>query len=127
MFTRVPSIVAIAVGFLFLAGCGPAKLEVAKSYELEPGMVQGFYLDKQSKPQKVTITFTSSEGEVEVLLFKSEDAPDEKVINVESAKALGSKTSKGETFTVDVPENTEARFVIRGAKTMTKVDVKVTN
>ena len=125
MFVRLAP---AALCLLFLAGCGPAKLNESRSYELNPAEGDGFLLDKQSKPQKINIEFTSSESEVTVLLFKAEDVPgEEKPLSVDEQKALGFKKGKADSFSVDVPENTETRLVIRGAMKKTKVDVKVTN
>jgi hypothetical protein len=127
MLVRLASVAAVAVGLLSLAGCGPAKLNQTRAYDLDVGELDGFFLDKQSKPQKVTIEFTSSAGEVSVLLFKAEDAKGDAALETDPAKALGFKTGKGETFVVDVPENTETRLVVRNATKTTKVNVKVTN
>lgn len=127
MFMRQFKTATIAAAFLLLTGCGPAKLNETRNYEMEPGNPKGFVLSKQSKPQTVTIEFKSSDADVTVLLFNSEDVTDNNADDVDSAKALGFKTGKAETFTVNVPENTEARLVVRGNKRSTKVDLKVTN
>jgi hypothetical protein len=127
MLVRLACVALIAVGSVLLAGCGPAKLDVSKSYTLEHGSADGFVLQKQSKPQKITIEFSSSKGEVTVLLFKATDATEENYDVAEKEKAMGYKTGKSDTLVVDVPENTETRFVIRGAKENTKVDVRVKN
>jgi hypothetical protein len=127
MFLRLASVAAVAAGLVILSGCGPATLNFSKAYKMEPGRAEGPIFDKQSKPQKLTINFTSSDGEVTVLLFKSEDVTELNIFDLDPKKALGFKSGAGETFVVDVPENTETRIVIRDAKKATNVDLKVTN
>src|SRR5690349_13185084 len=126
MFARIAFGPVLAAAFLFLSGCGPAKLNESRSYNLDPGAAEGFALPAQSKAQKLTIEFSAPE-EVTVLLFKEADAPDDEMPFASEKNALGFKKGKAETFTVDVPENTPTKFVVRGAAKTTKVDVKVTN
>jgi hypothetical protein len=114
-----------AVAFLALVGCA-AKLNETRNYTLEPEAAEGFVIPGQAKPQTITIEFTA-DNDVTVLLFKSADAKGDEAVVVEEKKALGSKKGKSGSFTVEVPENTETRFVVRGATKTTKVDVKVKN
>ena len=126
MFIRLAPVTVLAVGFLFLAGC-TAKLNQSKSYSVQPDAAQGFYLPAQPKPQKINIDF-KADNDVTVLLFKADDAKtDDEAILKPEKQALGFQKGKSGTFSVDVPENTETRLVIRGAQKTTKVDVKVTN
>src|SRR5437868_6509559 len=95
---------APAVAFVFLAGC-MAKLNVAKTYTLEPEMADGFFLTAQPKPQKISIDFTA-DNDVTVLLFKAADAKDDHGATTADEKlALGFQTGKSGTLAVDVPEN----------------------
>lgn len=115
---------------LVLAGCGPAKLDVSKTYSVGGDTpVQGFELDAQSKPQTLTIEFSTAGDEVEVVVFKKSDVPTiDDVQLTDVKKALGSKRGKAETFTVDVPDNT-ATWVAVASRGGEKRDVqlKVTN
>ena len=126
MPSRLASVAAFAAGLLFLAGCGPAKLNESRSYDVEPGVAEGFEIPAQSKPQKITVEFTAPE-EVEVLLFKLADAKGDDAIGADAKKALGFKKDKAGSVTADVPENTATRLVVRGVAKKAKVDVKVTN
>ena len=76
MPTRLLTI-AIAFGALSLFGCGPSKLNESKSWELETGDGRALDLPAVSKPQKVNVEFSSSDGDVTVLVFKEEDAREE--------------------------------------------------
>ena len=116
-----------ALCLLFLAGCGPAKLNVEKTFDIPAGDGDGFFLPKQSKPQKINIEFSSSEGEVTVLLFKADDAPGDDALIADAKKALGFKKGTAESFSADVPENTETRLVVRDVGKKTRVTVKATN
>jgi hypothetical protein len=102
---------------------------VNKSYDVAPGEAQAMILDPQPKPQKLTIDFKSSEGDVLVLVFKESDMPtgDDPQINADAKKALASKKGKAESITVDVPANTGTQIVMREAQKKTKVDLTVSN
>jgi hypothetical protein len=122
-------LMTVALGLLLSAGCGPAKLNETKTLSLDKEtMARAVDLDSQSKAQTITVEFSSSEGEVFVGVFKKDDIKDDEAMaTVGKEKALGSKKSKGETFTVDVPENTATRVVVRDHKTKTDVTLKITN
>ncbi len=118
--------VLVLCGF---TGCGPAKLKQSKSFTLDAGLAQSIDLDAQKKPQKITIEYSSSAEDVYVYVYKEADAQGEEGLlnaNINKAKALATKQGKGETFTVDVPENTAIRVIFRASKT-TNVTVKLTN
>ena len=128
MPTRL-STMFFACGALFLAGCGPAKLNESRTWELQAGASQALDLPAISKPQKISVEFSSTEGDVLVAVFKEEDAKGEEgLVNADTnvKKALASKTSKGETFSVDVPENTATRVIVFSRR-KTTVNLKVTN
>jgi hypothetical protein len=114
-----------AVALLVLAGC-TAKLNEARSYTVEPGLADGFFIPSQPKPQTISIEFTA-DNDVTVLLFKAADAKGDDAVMADEKKALGFKQGKSGSFTVDVPENTETRFVVRATAKAAKVDVKVKN
>jgi len=129
MFSRVLP-VAVAVSLLWLAGCGPGKLDQNMTLTLEGDVAaRAIDLPAVSKPQTINVEFSSSDGEVTVLVFKAEDAKkDDELQMAPSSKALAKKRSKGESFSVDVPENTATRVVVREAEAKkTDVQVKVTN
>ena len=120
---------ACALGLFAASGCGPAKLNQSKTISIDAGDTQAMDLDAQPKPQKITVEFASSAGEVSVYVYKEADAKGEPgLLNAEAnkAKALASKKSKGETFTVDVPENTAVRVIFQADK-KADVTVKLTN
>ena len=106
-----PLTLALACGALALIGCGPAKLNESRTWKVESGVAQALDLPAISKPQKINVEFTSSDGDVLVAVFKEEDAKgDVGLLNADTnvKKALASKTSKGETFSVEVPEKKKA-------------------
>lgn len=124
------ALVTCAFGLFLAAGCGPAKLNESKTLSLEPGDPKALDLPAQPKPQKITVEYSATE-EVTVIVIKEADAkgPDGLLnadVKVNRDKALASKTGKGETFSVDVPENTAVR-VIFFVKKKTDVTVKLTN
>jgi hypothetical protein len=121
---------ALACGAIALVGCGPAKLNESRTWKVESGVSQALDLPAISKPQKINVEFSSSDGEVLVAVFKEEDAKGEEgLLNADTnvKKALASKTSKGETFTADVPENTPTRVIVYSKQKNTTVNLKVTN
>ena len=126
MFVRLAP---AALCLLFLAGCGPAKLNVEKSLVLDGEYpARAIDLDAQSKPQKITVEFSSSEGEVTVLVFKAEDAKTEDdILFADPKKALDFKKGKEGSFAVDVPEKTATRVFARAEGKKTTVQVKVKN
>ena len=124
------AVVAVALGLLLASGCGPAKLNETKTLKLDKEtMAAGLSLAAQPKPQTITVEFSSSEGEVTLGVFKKDDLKDDDaMMTVPLSKALAHKKGKGETFTVEVPENTATRVVVREhTAAKTDVTVKVTN
>ena len=120
--------VACALALLVASGCGPAKLKESRTLNLDAGDVKSIDLLAQPKAQKITVEFSSAE-EVAVFVFKEADAKGTSGLETAEAnksKALTSKKSKGETFTVDVPENTAVRVIFSAIK-KTDVTAKVTN
>jgi hypothetical protein len=130
MFHRLLPVGVLAVSTLFLAGCGPAKLDISKTYTIggDAEHAKGFELDPQSKPQTLTIEFSSSGGDVEAVVFKKSDAADmDAVAMAAPSKALASKKGKNETFTVEIPENTGVWVAVMTAGDKKDVTLKVTN
>jgi hypothetical protein len=119
----------LVVGLLTVAGCGPAKLDVTKTYTLEPGDGRAIDLDAQSKAQTLNVDFSSTAGEINVLVMKKDDAPsDDDLLTADAAKALASKLKAKEgTVTAEVPANTAVRVIIRDAAKTSEVKVHVTN
>ncbi len=125
-----PALLVFALAVLFAPGCGPGKLNETKTLTLDKEVsVRAIDLPANKKAQKITVDFTSSDGEVFVGAFKQEDAKDDDALtSVVSTKALGSKKGKADSFTVDVPENTAIRVIARGhTAAKTDVTVKLTN
>ncbi len=121
--------VLCALGLLSATGCGPAKLNQSQTVNLDTGDTKAIDLNAQPKPQKITVEFASSAGDVSVFVYKEADAKGEAGLlnaDVNKAKALATKKSKGETFTVDVPENTAVRVIFQADK-KADVTVKLTN
>ncbi|HVL11655.1 MAG TPA: hypothetical protein VM529_03770 [Gemmata sp.] len=126
MFVRPAGVFAVAL--VFLAGCGPAKLDESRSMEVADGEAKSIDLDALKKPQTITVDFTSSPGEVTVCVFKAEDCKtNDDLVVAPTAKAIAHKSGKSGTFTADIPENTATRVVVRNQGDKTKVDLKVTN
>ncbi len=99
-----------------------------RSYTLDVGEARAIDLDPQSKPQKIQIEFTASDGQVEVLMFKKEDVPnDQAMLDVSSDKALARQKGASGNLSVDLPEKTAARIVIRNPSKKAEVKVKVKN
>jgi hypothetical protein len=120
---------ALACGAVVLSGCGPSRLNENKTWDLDSGVAMALDLPAVSKPQKINVEFTSSAGDALVAVFKEVDAKGEEgLLNADTnvKKALASKESKGESFSVDVPENTATRVIVYSRK-KTTVNLKVTN
>ena len=87
-----------AVVLLAPAGCGPAKLDEKKTYQIVPGDTQMMILPKQPRPQRITVEYQSDQP-VEVGIYKSEDVkegenlPASKALGVEKAKTSGTVTA----------------------------------
>jgi hypothetical protein len=119
----------LALGAFVGFGCGPSKLNESKKWDLEFGDLRALDLPAVAKPQKINVEFSSSAGDVTVYVFKEEDVKGPE--GLESAdskekKALVAKRGKGETFSVDIPENTPTRVIV-SAHAKTSVTLKVTN
>jgi hypothetical protein len=119
--------VAVALGWLLAAGCGPARLKVEKQYTMDAGEVQAIDLDAIAKPQTVTVEFSSSASEVRVFLIKNFKAGAEPDPTPTKEQTLESKQGKEGSFSVVVPENTATRVIISGVNAKTEVRVKLTN
>jgi hypothetical protein len=120
--------VLVALGLVALAGCGPGKLDVSKTLEVDSGEGRAVDCPAVAKPQTIAVEFTSSDADVNVYLFKEEDAKGEDgIVTSDASKALGKARGKTGNFSAEVPENTATRVIVRGAAKKTKVDIKVTN
>ena len=69
-------------GIATASGCGPAKLNQSKTFTLDAGDTQSIDLDAQPKPQKITIEFASSAGDVVVYVFKESDAKGDRYVRL---------------------------------------------
>ena len=102
--------------------------ERGKKYPLDAGQAKAIDLPAISKPQKITVEFSSSASEVSVYLikdFKAGEDPDP--LSPKKDQILETKQGKEGSFSVDVPEKTATRVIVRGAKQTTDVTLKVTN
>src|SRR5262245_3428954 len=90
MFVRLVSASLLAVAFLCLAGCGPAKLNQSRTWaDFDVGDARAIDLDPQSKPQTITVEFSVGEGEVTALVVKKDDAKtDDDLLSVPASKAI---------------------------------------
>jgi hypothetical protein len=127
MPTRLLTCALALCAFAFF-GCGPSKLNESKTWELD-GELKALDLPAISKPQTINVEYSSSAGDVTVYVFKEEDVKGQEGLeNADSRakKALISKKGKGETFSVEIPENTPTRIIVSPTG-KTKVTLKVTN
>ncbi len=121
---------AVAVGLIFLVGCGPGRLDETKTLSLGVNdAAQSIDLPAQSKLQTINVEFSSPESEVSVYLFKEEDARGEDgLTSANPTKALAKKTnSKGDSFSAEVPPNTATRLIVRAGGNKTDVKLRITN
>jgi hypothetical protein len=124
-----PLLVALLPVVLVTAGCGPTKLNENKTYTLDSKVsAHTLIIPPPSKAMKVNVEFSSSDGDVTVLLVKSDDVKGEDgLLSLERAKALAWKRGKADNFTVDVPEKTGTQVIVREhTAAKTDVNLKVT-
>jgi hypothetical protein len=119
----------LALGLGLVAGCGPAKLNETKTWPgISSGDIKALDVPAITKPQKVTVEFTSSSADVTVIAVKESDARGDKGLqDADPSKALAKKSGKSGEFAVDVPENTAIRVIVLNVTAKTDVTVKVTN
>jgi hypothetical protein len=117
----------LATSVLVAAGCGPPKLKEESSFALPSGGAKAVDLPAISKPQKVNVEFSSTTCEVYVYAIKDFKERDGLDLVPGKAQTLAMKQAKDGSFTVDVPENTATRVVVRGGSEDTQVTLKLTN
>jgi hypothetical protein len=119
----------ITISFMFLQGCGPARLDVTKTFNLSPGDVNAIDLPAQPVAQTINVEFTSTAEKVSVFLFKEEDAKGEAgLTNADNSKALAKTlVSKDGKFSAEVPAKTATRVVVWAGPRTTSVTVTVNN
>jgi hypothetical protein len=125
MLARLSS-AALAVAVVSFAGCGPAKLDVNKTYTLdEPKIV---LLDAQPKVQNIKVDF-ESDNPVTILLIKDADlAKGEDGSTLPASKALASKVNeKSGSFTAEVPANSASRVLLKNNGAKATVKLHITN
>jgi hypothetical protein len=123
-------LIAFAPVLLAATGCGPVKINESRTLKLDAGTAaQSLKIPAPSKAIKLTVEFSSSSGDVACHVFKESDVPNEEAMTtVQPKQALGGKRGKGDTFTVDVPEGTATRVIVREHTAKeTDVTVKVTS
>jgi hypothetical protein len=116
----------LALGALLASGCGPAKLDETKSYEVTPGETKLISLQAQPKPQRITVEYESDQS-VEVAVFKSDDVknpdadlPMSKALAVEKAKTSG-------TLAVDLGPDVATTVAVSALSKKATVRVHLTN
>ncbi|MBN9522161.1 hypothetical protein J0H58_27185 [bacterium] len=120
-----PCLLIAAIILLAPAGCGPAKLDETRNYDLEPGDVKSIILPAQPKPQRLTVSFDSNEP-VDVAVYKSDDAaelfslPTSKALAIERAKTSG-------TLTADLGPDVATTVTVSALSKKATVKVHVTN
>ncbi len=114
-----------AAVFLLSSGCGPAKLDESRTYDLDPGEIKFLQLPAQPKPQRLTVEFEAT-SPIEVVIYKAEDAKD--LENLPASKALASEKSKTTgTVVSDLNPDVATSIVVIGLGTKTTVKLHVTN
>lgn len=104
------------------------KLDVSRTWELDPNEARGLELPGQPGPQTITVEFRSSTAEVSVYVFRLADAKGaDGLLTADPKKALAGTTGKVGTVKAELPEKTPVWVVVRGASAKTTVDVKLTN
>ncbi|HEY3787446.1 MAG TPA: hypothetical protein VGL71_01270 [Urbifossiella sp.] len=123
MIARVLSL-AFPIILISLSGCGPAKLDVSKTYEMESGS-NSIELPPQPQPQTITVEFESSNADIDIGIFKDSDAA--KIEEVQYSKAIKAETKKKSgTIVAELPAKTAAKVVFETLK-KTTVKVHITN
>ena len=111
----------LAIGLTTVSGCGPAKLDVNKTMELDAGAAKPLILDPQPQAQTITVEFESTESSVNVGIFKEEDGKD--LDKLDFAKAIkAEKKSKKGSVSAEVPAKTGCRVIV---ETLAKTSVKL--
>lgn len=126
---RFSRLMALATGLLSVgwSGCGPARLDLAKTIELEPGLAHLLELPAQSAAQTITVEF-SSDQDVHVLLFRAADVPDaDAALSVAANRALATQKGTQGRFAADVPAKTATCLILRDSPKKARVEVKVSN
>jgi hypothetical protein len=127
MFIRTQTIGSFTLAFTTLTGCGPARLDVLRTFDLAANSVEILEMSAQERPQKFTVEF-SADTEVSVLLFRKADVPDPDAATYAATdKALGFRKGLRDSFTVEVPGNTATTLVVRGGPRGGRVELKLTN
>jgi hypothetical protein len=113
---------------LFLGVSGCQKLNVEKSYKMNPGEVQILVVDAPSRDQDVAVAITSS-GSVDVYIAKEADANEanDKIVPPKNPIASKQKVEGKDTLSAKVPAKTAYGVVLLNAqKKNTDVTVKLT-
>jgi hypothetical protein len=124
MSIRPSCVPFVLLGLLWLGGCGPAKLDLSESMDLEPGDIKSKDLPAQPKPQTLNVSVASPE-EITVAVYKADDAKN--LEDLDPKKALARKRGKSERLNVEVPEKTATRVVLSDLNKKAKVELKIDN
>lgn len=126
---RINCLVTLAVGLVSVGwpGCGPARLDVVRTIELEPAVAHLLELPAQSAAQTITVEFSSDQN-VHVLLFRAADVPDaDAASSVAANRALAAQKGTQGRFAADVPAKTATYLILRDSPKKARVEVKVSN
>ncbi len=129
---RALPVLCLSAAVALVAGCKADRLDETKTFTLKLGEEgeKVFDLGKQSKEQKVTADYTSTESEVSVFVVaaKDYDAFDTALTGAKKKeKAMAAALdSKSGTVAATVPPNTEYKVVVAlGDKATKPTDVKL--
>src|SRR5947209_11809664 len=114
MRSTVRLVIAVLPVVLLLAGC--QKLNVTKSFQLEPGDTKGVIVDAPKKDQKIAVSVKSAAGPVDVyvILIKADTEDLGKLMEDKNAGAvLGSqKQTQDATLEATVPGGSKFAAVV---------------
>lgn len=120
------TLAVVALLGLALPGCGPAKLDETKNYDIDPGETKFVILPAQPRPQRLTVEYDAA-SPVEVGIYKTDDVKDQpatlpssKALAVDKAKAAG-------TISADLGPDVSTTVTVTGLGKKTAVKVRITN
>lgn len=115
---------------LFAAGC--QRLNIEKTYHLDPGSARTVEWDPPKYDQKVTVNVQAKGGPVTAYLVKTEnlkEVADRAPLGQEPRPGTtldGAKDKEAIEFTVDISKGTAVGLVVASKSTIADVTIKVT-
>ncbi|HEX4607475.1 MAG TPA: hypothetical protein VH092_04645 [Urbifossiella sp.] len=116
----------VAVALFAAAGCGPAKLDEKKSYEVDPRETKFVTLPAQPKPQRLTVEFESDEP-IEIGVYKDDDIKDREAPLPTSKAFVVEKTKTSGTVTVDLGPDVSTTVTVTALGKKANVKLHMTN